>query len=296
MELEHLRMFSAAVGKGSISEAASELETTPRRVDRGITSLERALDETLFDRAESTPTSAGLRVFERAKELLRMADLAVARARLAGLKQGGTLRIATPIGLPPELARVAPQIMQKALRAHSLEWILTEDPVAQLALGADVALQFATQPPEGAWVGAVLARAPLQAVASRGYLDKHGTPTALADLDGQHLATWTGDNQERNTWPLWAGGGTPVHATFACNDAHMLRVAAQAGQFIALVPDPVGMVFKTHDGLTRVLPKIIGRNVSLWYLFPETLRGETVLGDTTSVWRRMAERFRGLSN
>jgi DNA-binding transcriptional LysR family regulator len=74
LKLNQLRIFVAVADHGSFSAAAAELACTQSRISHAIAELERELAVRLLDRAHggSTPNGAGLRVLEKAKQMLQL--------------------------------------------------------------------------------------------------------------------------------------------------------------------------------------------------------------------------------
>jgi len=83
LKLSQLRMFVAVADHGSFSAAAAELACTQSRISHAIAELEKELALRLFDRAHggSTPTGAGLRVLEKARQMLQLEQGLRASAR-----------------------------------------------------------------------------------------------------------------------------------------------------------------------------------------------------------------------
>ncbi|MBE9373641.1 LysR family transcriptional regulator [Saccharopolyspora sp. HNM0983] len=82
LELRHLRLLVAVVDTGSFTDAAVELGTSQASVSRGLRSLERLLGVRLLHRTSRAvaPTTAGVQVLSRARNLLAEADNLVREA------------------------------------------------------------------------------------------------------------------------------------------------------------------------------------------------------------------------
>jgi DNA-binding transcriptional LysR family regulator len=76
IKLNQLEMLVAVADAGSFSAAALEMECTQSRISHAIAELESALDTRLLvrSRAGCQPTEAGLRVLQKARQMLRIAD------------------------------------------------------------------------------------------------------------------------------------------------------------------------------------------------------------------------------
>lgn len=86
MELRHLRYFVAVARSLHFSRAAAGLNMTQPALSRQIRDLEEELGVRLLHRhgRETSLTPAGRRFFERAQEILALADRSVLEARAAG--------------------------------------------------------------------------------------------------------------------------------------------------------------------------------------------------------------------
>ena len=76
LELRHLRCLVAIVDTGSFTDAAIELGISQAAVSRTLLSLEAVLGVRLLHRTSRTcaPTTAGVQVLARARQLLVSAD------------------------------------------------------------------------------------------------------------------------------------------------------------------------------------------------------------------------------
>jgi DNA-binding transcriptional LysR family regulator len=83
MKLSQLHMLVAVADHGSFSAAAAQLDCTQSRISHAIAELERELGTRLLARTHegSLPTDAGLRVLDKARQMLRLEDDLRASAR-----------------------------------------------------------------------------------------------------------------------------------------------------------------------------------------------------------------------
>jgi DNA-binding transcriptional LysR family regulator len=90
MKLSQLQMLVAVADHGSFSAAAAELDCTQSRISHAIAELERELGTRLLARSHggSLPTEAGLRVLDKARQMLRLEDSLRACARATDTIEG----------------------------------------------------------------------------------------------------------------------------------------------------------------------------------------------------------------
>ena len=102
VEIEQLVAFLAAVEEGSMSGAAIRLRLTQSGVSRRVRALERAVGCPLVERVTHGvfATNAGEAFRTRAEQVVRLADVALARARFAAGDVAGVCRIGA---LAPEI-------------------------------------------------------------------------------------------------------------------------------------------------------------------------------------------------
>jgi DNA-binding transcriptional LysR family regulator len=95
MRLNQLKMFVAVADHGSFGAAAAALDCTQSRISHAIAELERDLGVRLLARARagSTPTDAGHRVLDKARQMLRLEGSLLDVAR-EGRELAGQVRIA----------------------------------------------------------------------------------------------------------------------------------------------------------------------------------------------------------
>ncbi|MGF6254321.1 LysR family transcriptional regulator [Ensifer sp. LBL] len=238
IKIEGIAAFVAVAEAGSISEAARRLRLSKSVVSERVAELERGLNATLLHRTtrKLTLTEDGIAFRERAIRIVSevqaaASDLAERRGLLTG-----PLRIAAPVSFG---------------RRHlgpALYPFLAQNPEIELTLDLDDRRVDAASEGYDAIVrhGAIadsrlvvwkLARSRRLLVAAPGYLDRHGTPASLAELEGHRGIFYT--NRGAADWRFEGpGGATVVRARLALgmNNGDMLHDAAVAGLGIALLP------------------------------------------------------------
>lgn len=238
MKIEGIAAFVAVAEAGSISEAARRLRLSKSVVSERVAELERGLNATLLHRTtrKLTLTEDGIAFRERAIRIVSevqaaASDLAERRGLLTG-----PLRIAAPVSFG---------------RRHlgpALYPFLAQHPEIKLTLDVDDRRVDAASEGYDAIVrhGAIadsrlvvwkLARSRRLLVAAPDYLDRHGTPASLAELEGHRGIFYT--NRGAADWRFEGpGGATVVRARLALgmNNGDMLHDAAVAGLGIALLP------------------------------------------------------------
>jgi DNA-binding transcriptional LysR family regulator len=115
VDVRGLRCFLAVVAAGSVSRAAQLLHLAQPALSLQIRHLEETLGVTLFNRSHKgvTPTAAGLRLENHAREILKRLDIACEDVRDQTANPEG--RVA--IGLPQSMAKIlVVPLVREALR------------------------------------------------------------------------------------------------------------------------------------------------------------------------------------
>lgn len=238
MKLDGIAVFVAVAEAGSISEAARRLRIAKSVASDRLVELERSLGATLVHRStrKLSLTEDGVAFLERASAALReldaaAADLAERRGTLAG-----PLRLSAPVSFTR--LHLGPALYP-FLRAHpSIELTLDLDDrrIDAQAEGFDGVIRHGPMrdSPLTAWR---LARSRRVLVASTDYLERHGTPRDLAELDGHRGIFYT--HRGLADWQFLAGAGrVQVRAKVGLqvNNGIVMRDAAAAGLGIAMLP------------------------------------------------------------
>ncbi|QHG71717.1 LysR family transcriptional regulator [Ensifer adhaerens] len=238
MKIEGIAAFVAVAEAGSISEAARRLRLSKSVVSERVAELERGLNATLLHRTtrKLTLTEDGIAFRERAIRIVSevqaaASDLAERRGLLTG-----PLRIAAPVSFGRR--HLGPALYPFPAQHPEIELTLDLDDrrVDAASEGYDAIVRHGAIA-DSRLVVWKLARSRRLLVAAPDYLDRHGTPASLAELEGHRGIFYT--NRGAADWRFEGpGGATVVRARLALgmNNGDMLHDAAVAGLGIALLP------------------------------------------------------------
>ena len=231
--LKQIETFVSVASRGSLSAAAAAEGIAPGVVSRRLDALEARLGVKLLLRTTRrvTLTFEGSAYLEDCQRILRELGDAEASVSLGGVKARGHLRVSAPAGFGRR--HVAPLIMQ-FLDAHpevTVNLDLSDRLVDLVNEGVDCAIRVG-ELTDSSLVSIRLAENRRAVVASPAYLEKHGTPHALADLANHHCLSL---GQQRG-WLFRVGDETvsiKVNGQFECNDGAVLHEWALAGRALA---------------------------------------------------------------
>ncbi|WDZ76664.1 LysR family transcriptional regulator [Ensifer adhaerens] len=238
MKIEGIAAFVAVAEAGSISEAARRLRVSKSVVSERVAELERALNATLLHRTtrKLTLTEDGIAFRERAVRIVSevqaaASDLAERRGLLTG-----PLRIAAPVSFGRR--HLGPALYPFLASHPEIELTLDLDDrrVDAASEGYDAIVRHGVIA-DSRLVVWKLARSRRLLVASPDYLERHGTPASLGELEGHRGIFYT--NRGVSDWRFEGpSGATVVRARLALgmNNGDMLHDAAVAGLGIALLP------------------------------------------------------------
>ncbi|MGE6784977.1 LysR substrate-binding domain-containing protein [Ensifer adhaerens] len=238
VKIEGIAAFVAVAEAGSISEAARRLRLSKSVVSERVAELERGLNATLLHRTtrKLTLTEDGIAFRERAVRIVSevqaaASDLAERRGLLTG-----PLRIAAPVSFGRR--HLGPALYPFLAQHPEIELTLDLDDrrVDAASEGYDAIVRHGVIA-DSRLVVWKLARSRRLLVASPDYLDRHGTPASLADLEGHRGIFYT--NRGAADWRFEGPSGATVvraHLALGMNNGDMLHDAAVAGLGIALLP------------------------------------------------------------
>lgn len=297
--LTAMQVFVAVIEAGSFVRAAELLHLSTTAVSRHMSELETHLGARLVQRTtrRMSLTEAGRRYYERCREILAAVEEAEADALADEARPRGLLRVNLPHGFG--LAHVAPHIPTFSARYPELKLELSfSDRVADLVEeGIDVALRISTRLPEQ-MVARQLCPIHLVACAAPAYLQAHGVPAHPQDLKRHLCLTYAyGSGDGWNFREGERGVQVTVSGRLRANSGEMLRLAALAGQGIAMQPTFIVGADLRQGALVEVLREFRAPPLHAHAIFHESARRslrvrtfvsflEGLFGTETPYWDR----------
>jgi DNA-binding transcriptional LysR family regulator len=271
--LAGVSVLAAVVEGGSFVRASDALGLSASGVSRAIARLEARLGIRLFDRTTRSLklTDAGARFYREVGPLLEGIDDAAGTASGSAGVVRGRLRI----NVDPFFARLmlAPRLAELSRRYPELELeLLTRDGIGDLvAEGIDLALRFGS-PPGLSPVARLLLKTRILTVASPGYLKRHGTPKAPADLASHACIQFRDPLTGRPfRWEFHRKRKVikvDVCGPFVMTDVATMLEACVAGAGIAQVMEFGAMDYLYRGRLVELFPDWPGETFPLYVFHP----------------------------
>ncbi|WP_323769103.1 LysR family transcriptional regulator [Antarctobacter sp.] len=272
MDWDKLRIFHAVADAGSLTHAGDALHLSQSAVSRQIRALEESLNTTLFHRHARglILTEQGELLFDATTSMIKRIDAATARIRDSEEEVFGELRVTTTHGfgalwLAPRLSKLYAKFPELNID------LMLEERVLDLPMReADVAIRM-KEPSQADLIRKRLMSIRMRLYASPDYLDAHGEPHQLEDIQGHRLIC-----QNPNSAQVSAGKALVQHllsfeppATLTVNNYFGVLQAVLSNLGIGVLPD---YIIEDFPHVKRVLPEVESVEVPVFLAYPEELR------------------------
>jgi DNA-binding transcriptional LysR family regulator len=216
-----MAVFVKAVDLGSFATAAAALELSGPMVGKHVRFLEERLGVRLINRTtrRQNLTDFGRAYYERCRVVLAEAEAADALAADQLSEPCGKLRVTMPVHFGRHC--VTPILLELARQYPTLELDLSfNDRIADLAEGEyDLAIRTGDLEDKAGVIARRVARQRMVVCASLSYLERHGQPRQVEDLDEHHAVIYRRSGRVR-PWLFPRDGRAPLEVT----PAHRLRL------------------------------------------------------------------------
>lgn len=274
--LPQLSTFLAVARLRSFSAAARELRISTSAVSQAVRQLEDVLRVPLLVRTTRvvTPTEAGARLVERASAPVRMALESMMSADAGPGETTGRVRVClSESALPFVLEPVVPVF--RARYPHVSLEVMVKDGVDDfMAEGFDAAFAVSELIAKDTVRVRVAAPFRVLAVASPGYLAKHGAPEKPEDLLEHECINvrWPTVSDALYPWEFERGRRkwrVPVRGSLVTNNARFYLAMAERGLGLAYGGE-IGMRDRLDDGrLVAVLEDYAPTERGVFLCFPD---------------------------
>lgn len=282
-KLANIESFVRTAEAGSFTAAARRLGLTPAAVSRNVKRLEKNLGLLLFQRSTRSIvlTEAGSQFFSDVSAGLSSIQGAVDRLASADDAPAGLLKVSLPIGLG--LGQVLPLLPAFTQRypAVQLDLSFENRQVDLIAEGFDIAVGGAIELPLGV-VARELCRIDVVALASPGFLRKHGKPATIGELEQlTGVVMRSAQSGKVRMFTLRNADGEQCNVNLKqsviVNDPDALCRCAALGMGVTLAPLTQAAAYVERGELVRLLPAWHGEvgAVSLYFSGQRLLPAKT---------------------
>ncbi|RZL66109.1 MAG: LysR family transcriptional regulator [Variovorax sp.] len=265
-----LRVFRSVVEAGSFTAAADRLGISPPMVSKHVAQLEKDLGARLLHRSSRhlSLTEAGTAWYEQSTQALDLLDAAGAAIGQRNATPRGELKVSAPVWCAtPRFARVLADYRVRCPEVL-VDMHLENRKVDLAADGYDLALR-ATQEPSNALIARPLCRVPFHLVAAPDFLQRHGVPTAPADLARLGAIVPSYVNLEGISLRGPAGRQVPLRLqpVMRSDDTTLALHAVRAGVGVSFLPDWLVADELAAGRLVAVLPDFTAPVVTLFAVY-----------------------------
>ena len=257
--LESLKVFVRVVELGSITAGGRDLRMSPAVASNRIKELESRYGVRLLNRTtrKLVPTEVGRAFYDNARRVIETLDEAEAVVSGFSGMPHGALRITAPLGLGRRLiAPLVPKFCDE-YPGVELRLRLSDRNVDIIADGIDLAF-FLGEPQDSALKWRRIAECRRALVATRAYLERHGTPERPEDLTAHNCLLLRYPRSPEYYWVLKTADGPQkllVNGRFDADDGDVLTGWALEGRGIVNRPRYEVAAELAQGRLVEVLPR-----------------------------------------
>ena len=276
MDWDKLRIFHAAAEAGSFTHAGDALNLSQSAVSRQVSALERDLQTPLFHRH-----ARGLMLTEQGEDLFRtvqevIGKLDATRSRLTDSRERpkGELRITTNLGFGTGWLTPRLKGFLDTYPDVKVKLILTDDDLDLGMREADIAIRL-REPEQPDLIRRRLLTIGYHLYASPAYLEAHGRPQTLDELDAHRLLGLSAsgislllDNLNAHL-TLERGAKNPRQTAFSVNNIPALYRAVVEGVGIATLPD---YLVGPDSPLVVLMPQIVTPELDVYFVYAEEMK------------------------
>ena len=268
--IDAMRTFVAVVNEGSFSKAATTTQLSPQLVSKYIAKLEEQLHTRLLNRTtrKVSVTEAGSQYFIHAQQILLSID--EMEAQLGGLQQlpKGILRINAPVSFALKHMAKLVTDFQARYPSVTVDLQLSDRKVDIVEEGFDVALRIG-QLESSSLIAKKIAPIRVVLCASPDYLNIHGTPKRLEDLEAHRYLHYSYMNIETKgqVFKYLKAKQLKESSVFRSNNGDVLVEAAIEGAGLVLQPTFIASKALNAGKLVIVLPEYEPTPIGLYAIY-----------------------------
>ncbi|NMP79925.1 LysR family transcriptional regulator [Pseudoalteromonas arctica] len=268
-KLTTMKTFLAVVQEGSFSKAADKLDISPQLVSKYISALEDNLRTRLLHRTtrKVSVTEAGNQYYQRCQQVI--IDIEDMENSLNNLSESvsGVLSISAPMSFGTKHLAGLLVDFQKQYPNLKLDLRLTDQYVDIVEQGIDIALRIGVLK-NSTLIAKKIAPIRLAVFASPDYLERHGTPQTLLDLQSHNYLRYSHSEPTKRLFGVnELKSELKLESNFVANNGDLLLNTAIAGGGIAMQPTFIAGEALAQGKVVRILQDYEPDPMGLYMLY-----------------------------
>ena len=277
MDWDKLKIFYAVAEAGSFTSATVVLNISQSAISRQIQSLEEDLNVKLFERHARglTLTENGEYVYKTAREVIGKLKEVETSLGDKKNKPTGKLTVSTVVSFGTTWLTPRIQEFMQLNPEIEIELIFDDKELDLSTRQADIGI-FMRRPKQLSYIQRKLININYHIYGSPKYLEKHGYPKTVKDLDKHKFISFGRGAPSPVYNPDWAlklgmKDNRKRKTVMKVNSVYGLLLAVQSGVGLAALPDYLTV---KQPNIVKVLPKIEGPITEAYFVYPESLKNE----------------------
>ncbi|MBN9243620.1 MAG: LysR family transcriptional regulator [Mesorhizobium sp.] len=280
LDWDKLRVFHAAAEAGSFTHAAETLHLSQSAISRQVSALEHDVGVPLFNRHARglVLTEQGEMLFRTAHDVLMKLESIKSRLAESKDRPSGVLRVTTTVGLGTGWLTERSKEFLDLYPEINLQLVFTNEELDLTMRQADCAVRL-REPSQPDLIQRRLFTVHLHVFASQGYVDTHGQPKSVAELDDHRIVTFG------EPVPHYLAGlnaletvgkpeGQRRASVLQINDLMSIMRAVRRGVGLAMLPDYMA---GKDSGLVPILSELEGPSFDTFFVYPEAMKNQAKL-------------------
>ncbi len=271
--LDSLVIFTTVVKANNFTNAAHSLGLTPSAVSKQISLLEDRLGVRLLNRTTRSvsPTEAGQLFFNRCNRILEDLEEAEHMVKDLDTSPKGTLKItATPTFGRAMLMKIFSEFLHEYPEVN-FDLVLADKSLDLVREGIDLSIHLGSLQ-DSRLVARPVAKQHVIMVASRRYIERHGRPESLEDLNNHHMLMVSGIDYAEPRWIkrfIKEANLQDKERRFTVNDLDTMCEACLHDMGVAGLPTYMVQRELDNGTLVHVLPEVVFPRRTIHIVYPE---------------------------
>ncbi|WPP01765.1 LysR family transcriptional regulator [Pseudomonas sp. HR96] len=271
---QDLSFFHLLAKQGSLVATARELGLTPPAVSKRLAAMEARLGVRLVHRTTRSMslTPEGEVYFSHCARILTQIDEVEQLVRSSRATPKGLIRVNASLGFGRR--HIAPALAGYFARYPEVEIQLeiSDHPLDLATHGFDLGIRFGSLPDAALHARKIASNRRLLC-ASPQYLERHGTPQTLSELQGHNCIFIRQNETPFGVWSFNSGGRTEnvkVHGALACNDGEVALNWALEGYGVLLRAEWDIARYVRSGRLKLLLENLSPARADVYAVYPQT--------------------------